>query len=319
MEVPAYFGRFRIMSAKVKSKTSKTDQSDGSIGFIAILILLSIDRMLFHFLPNWLTNAPRYLVILFLILQPFRAYRITRIPELFVASSAIFFVFLRLPDLSSTNVSALPPESFNDSFTSILLNLVVISLIIPWNWLSYQMLSSKILRTLLLISSAIAYPAILYAQLNDRWAAQLYMFAMIFLLVWYLIASINLHPVYSSKRNHRGRILIILTPLSLLFFLGLFILSPTVLTCCLAHLGINLWLILVYHTVTVYPHAFFITSIQTARAANTFYDVKMANEKIDCMIYDNVDRYFRNIPEETVLKIDNDKLTLLWIGLQRND
>ena len=285
--------------------------------FIYVFLLLSIDYAFFQFLPKWLDYAPRFLSIFFIILQAYRAYRITRIPELLVVSTSVFIIFLRLPSIMTENITPIPPESYNGTFLKIMVNLLVISLILPWNWLSYQLIKSKAIRAILVFTTILTYPVVLVGQFNQKWGGNLYIFAVLFLLSWFLFATIQSKPFYKSHRNIRGKQLIILTQICFLFPFILLLSVPTVFTLSLAHLGLNIWLLLTWYTVTSYPYAFFLTQEQTARAAGTFYDVKATHEKIECMIFDNVDRYLRKIPEDSILAVDNDKLTLMWIGLQR--
>lgn len=297
--------------------SQKNQQDIVPIGFIYILLIISFDHVFFQILPTWIGKLPRYLIIFFLIVQSFRAFRITGIPELFVVSTAIFIVFLRLPPVTLSNISTIPSEDYNSSFFKITTNLLVISLIIPWNWLSYQKIRSKILKVMLVTSTILVYPLIVIGQFIDLWSGTLYIFAIIFLLSWSLIAAVQVKPFYHSDWNKRGKVLLILTPLSLLVPLILLLAVPIPFTFSLPHLGVNTWLILIWYTVASYPHAFFLTQAQTTRAASSFYDIKATHETIECMIYDNVDHYLRNIPEKTVMEVDNDKLTLMWIGLQR--
>lgn len=301
------------------SKRKRKNEKEGSLGFILILIVLSFDREFSHLLPNWVGSIPRYIVVIFAILQAYRAYRITRIPELLAVTTVLIFAFIHLP-YSSFNDRVTLSNNFSDTlFTEIITNLVVISLIIPWSWISYQMISTKIPRISLIASTSIVFPIVLIGQFSERWAGTLFMVSIIFLSLWFLIANILIQPFYNSKLITRGKWVVTLASLMLLIPFVFLALHPTTFTLSLAYFGIDAWLILIYYAVTSYPHTFFLTQEQTTRAAGSFYDLKLASEKIDCMIYDNVDRYLRNIPEENVLGVDNDKLTLMWIGLQRND
>jgi uncharacterized membrane protein YhaH (DUF805 family) len=157
----------------------------------------------------------------------------------------------------------------------------------------------------------------LIGQFRGDLGGYLYIFSSGFFLIWFLLANLFSKPIYMSERVKKGRDLIILTQITLLLPLISLLAMPSSLTRSLTDLGISIWLMLTWYTAASYPYAYFYTQKQTVRAASTFYDVKMTHERVECMIFDNVDRYLRRIPEETVLATDDDKFTLMWIGLQR--
>lgn len=306
-----------VMTENQQSEVTYSNPENIPMFFIYVFVLLSFDHASFQILPNWISLAPRFLISFFIIVQAFRAYRITRIPELFVVSTAIFMIFFRLPPVSSSHIALIPSDSYNDTIFEIVTNILFLSLMLPWNWLSYQLIKSRLIRILLIITTLIVYPVVLIGQFRGDLGGYLYIFSSVFFVAWFLLANIFSAPFYRSDRVKEGKNVVILTQFSLLLPLLSFLVIPSSVTGFLADLGISIWLLLTWYSAASYPYAYFLTQNQTIRAASTFYDVKMTHERVECMIFDNVDRYLRKIPEETVLATDNDKLTLMWIGLQR--
>jgi hypothetical protein len=167
------------------------------------------------------------------------------------------------------------------------------------------------------LTTVIAYPTAIIAQFTEEWAGQAYIFSILFMCFWMLFAAIQVRILYPSERNRRGKVLLILTFLSFSTPLLLLTLFPSSMTLTLGHLGVDAWFYLTWYTIISHSNAYILTQKQAVEAAHAFYDLKSEKERVDCIVYDNVDEFLREIPEELIFDIDDDKLTNMWIGLQR--
>ena len=87
-------------------------------------------------------------------------------------------------------------------------------------------------------------------------------------------------------------------------------------TLTMARLGMDIWIYILYIIIALFSEGFILTESQTISAVHTYSQIK-AKEEEECIVFANIDLYLKNIPEDLIRSIDDDDLTLIWIGLQR--
>lgn len=306
-----------ILETKKQSSYQPRPRDIAVTIWITLLVLLSLDSAIFEWLPGYITGA-RYPLIFFLILVQSRsANRVTGIQELLILFISTTIVSIHLISSYFTKDTLfIPPETYDDAFYRIITNIIFVSVIIPWLWFAHRRFEGKIIQRILIISSAVVYPLALLAQFDSSRAELFYVFAIAFMSFWLIISSLQLKLFYSSRRNKIGNGLILTAFLSLgiPFLILAFVHNSTTIT--LAQLGFDVWIYILYIILTLFSEGLILTEYQTLSAVQTYYEMK-SQEGDECIVFQNFDIYLRNVPEDLVRSIDDDQLTLTWIGLQR--
>jgi hypothetical protein len=247
--------------------------------WITFLVLLSIDSMIIQWLPNVISGA-RLPLICFLILVPSRsANKITGIPELLVTFFSTIFISIQLISAYiGGDTPFIPSETYEDALYKIILNVIFISMIIPWLWFAFRRFESETIRKILVISSGIMYPIAILAQFSSRWANFFYLNAIVFMSLWLVISSIQLKMFYPSFRNKITNILYLTA--FLILGTSFFILSVnrTSTTVTLARLGMDIWIYILYILIALFSEGFILTEAQTLSAVRTYNRIKDKEE-----------------------------------------
>lgn len=309
-----------IMSRNSTSNLAKIKVTVARIT-VPTFILFALDQTYTHFLSVYITILRLPMILLFIYAPTTASFRMSKIQEFLIPFYTAVVVFL-----SSTFafVAIYPLSMSEDKFYesiwgSITLGLLL-TVIAPWLWFGWR-ISTKKVQHYLLFPAVFLIPIIsILFQFNKGTntilpTLQIGLIGMSVLMLLILAKMELLHP---SKRNLRGRNLLICSFIIVGLCAGTSLFISTTGSYQILRLGLKLWLLVLWLTIFFNSDAFIMTKKQTVEIVKG-YNLFKQHEIDECVVFDNIDTYLRYLPEELIYQVDNDDLTLLWIGLQRNN
>ena len=285
---------------------------------LAILFFLTLDSTVFHWLPFFIPEF-RYLVIFIFIYAPSKAaYNLSHIPEFLIPLFTVIVMFiLWIVSFAAKIYFSFAQASLQDSGAPLFVNLVFILVLGFWLWIGYRFSVSRVLKAALFVTYAIVYLIILDAYVfKSPYAGTIYNLGIAFLSAWLILIVSTIKPLYQSKRIKRAKTLVLVAFASLIIFSLVLVVLNNVKYDFLQIIGRDIWLYCIWLIMFLNSEALILTEPQTLEAIKGYYQMK-TKEIDECVVLANLDVYVRNMPEEVLRLIDNEELTLIWIGLQR--
>jgi hypothetical protein len=275
---------------------------------IPILLLLSIDTAFTQFLPPFIPGIRKTLIGILIMFPSFSSYSMSKKPEFIIPATTIIIGFLySLPPYVSVFLLG---NTDQGGFAGISSFLVAV-LFLPWMYFVYLILRTQIFKIVQIATIFALYLGFIFGSVS------------ISLLVlgtsaWCIFSILQLQPLYRSSHTIRGQALL----LSSFFFLfatqlGLYLRGSDI-WVSLAVLGVDLWLYLIWLSIFFNSEVLILTSGQTLDLVESYYQTQLQQAE-ECVVFENIDRYLRAVPEDVMYKVDNDALTMTWISLQRTD
>ncbi|MCY3410001.1 MAG: hypothetical protein INQ03_00050 [Candidatus Heimdallarchaeota archaeon] len=299
-----------------KKQQAKDQVARQSVPFLAFF---SLEYAFIHFLPRLVHGFFMFLLCLMIFSTSVSAYRELKISEFLVPLSSMTFLLLKIPDISEpANTIQFPAANFNSSTWAIITNIIVISLMLQWNWFAYRVVANKIIKKIILILTVIVYPIAIISQIMDIYAAFTYTFSIIFLLSLQIFSILIVKPFYPSPRLRHGRRVLLVASSSFLSSIIFLLIYPSTLSLSIAHLILDVFVLFNWYIIFINAETLIMSKHQSLKTAKRYYQIKMGREEKDqeCIIFDVFNGHFKNIPEKIISEIDDDDLTNLWINLQ---
>ncbi|MCY3414925.1 MAG: hypothetical protein INQ03_24965 [Candidatus Heimdallarchaeota archaeon] len=286
--------------------------------YLVIQIWFALEQEVFwklgtNMISPYISRWSMFTIYLAAFLMSINLFRHTRIQEFLIAGIApLFIVFYSIFWLFSVELA----------------NSMYATVILPWIWFSIRLTDKKALRIAIVVSTLIYYPPVLYSMIRGTavpWQQIAFFTIPVFFSIWVIITSALIKLTYISKRTRIGKWLLFFSFFQLAFFMLFYFIIETLtvetyfhdsIWFILARLSAHIWpfttIIILYY----FPEGFILTKNQVISAIHKYKEVE--NKRSGCEVFCDykINNYLRNIPEDIINQIDDDKLTTTWIELQ---